>query len=54
MSRALTLTKRSILPLFFPPSISLPEKLEYITNKYAEHSHEKWSSEKVFPPSFFR
>ncbi|XP_029705792.1 ryanodine receptor 3 isoform X9 [Takifugu rubripes] len=28
-------------------NISLPEKLEYITNKYAEHSHDKWSSEKV-------
>nr|XP_061843137.1 ryanodine receptor 3-like [Nerophis lumbriciformis] len=28
-------------------NISLPEKLEYIANKYAEHSHEKWSSEKV-------
>ncbi|CAG03530.1 unnamed protein product [Tetraodon nigroviridis] len=27
-------------------NISLPEKLEYITNKYAEHSHDKWSSEK--------
>ncbi|XP_053093312.1 ryanodine receptor 3 isoform X2 [Pangasianodon hypophthalmus] len=28
-------------------NISLPEKLEYITNKYAEHSHDKWSAEKV-------
>ncbi|XP_076834096.1 ryanodine receptor 3 isoform X6 [Brachyhypopomus gauderio] len=28
-------------------NISLPEKLDYIANKYAEHSHEKWSSEKV-------
>ncbi|XP_072301866.1 ryanodine receptor 3 isoform X3 [Eucyclogobius newberryi] len=28
-------------------NISLPEKLEYIANKYAEHSHEKWSSEKM-------
>ncbi|XP_047677282.1 ryanodine receptor 3 isoform X4 [Tachysurus fulvidraco] len=27
--------------------ISLPEKLEYITHKYAEHSHDKWSAEKV-------
>ncbi|XP_049339322.1 ryanodine receptor 3 isoform X1 [Astyanax mexicanus] len=27
-------------------NISLPEKLEYIANKYAEHCHEKWSSEK--------
>lgn len=30
-------------------SISLPEKLEYIANKYAEHSHDKWSSDKVSP-----
>ena len=29
------------------PSISLPEKLEYFANKYAEHSHDKWSAEKV-------
>ncbi|KAK5879821.1 hypothetical protein CesoFtcFv8_022902 [Champsocephalus esox] len=28
-------------------NISLPEKLEYIANKYAEHSHDKWSSDKV-------
>ncbi|XP_034436295.1 ryanodine receptor 3 isoform X5 [Hippoglossus hippoglossus] len=28
-------------------NISLPEKLEYIANKYAEHSHDRWSSEKV-------
>uniref|UniRef100_A0A7N8XJ13 Ryanodine receptor 3 n=1 Tax=Mastacembelus armatus TaxID=205130 RepID=A0A7N8XJ13_9TELE len=28
-------------------NISLPEKLEYIANRYAEHSHDKWSSEKV-------
>uniref|UniRef100_A0AAQ5Z5U4 Ryanodine receptor 3 n=1 Tax=Amphiprion ocellaris TaxID=80972 RepID=A0AAQ5Z5U4_AMPOC len=28
-------------------NISLPEKFEYIANKYAEHSHDKWSSEKV-------
>ncbi|XP_051500982.1 ryanodine receptor 3 [Myxocyprinus asiaticus] len=28
-------------------NISLPEKLDYIANKYAEHSHEKWSSEKI-------
>ncbi|KAJ3606334.1 hypothetical protein NHX12_025855, partial [Muraenolepis orangiensis] len=28
-------------------NISLPEKLEYIANKHAEHSHEKWCSEKV-------
>ncbi|KAK6297768.1 hypothetical protein J4Q44_G00323510 [Coregonus suidteri] len=28
-------------------NISLPEKLDYIANKFAEHSHVKWSSEKV-------
>uniref|UniRef100_A0A3Q1KBE6 Uncharacterized protein n=1 Tax=Anabas testudineus TaxID=64144 RepID=A0A3Q1KBE6_ANATE len=28
-------------------NISLPEKLEYIANRYAEHSHDKWSSDKV-------
>ncbi|KAI9543854.1 Ryanodine receptor 3 [Dissostichus eleginoides] len=28
-------------------NISLPEKLESIANKYAEHSHDKWSSDKV-------
>ncbi|XP_028858049.1 ryanodine receptor 3 isoform X2 [Denticeps clupeoides] len=28
-------------------NISLPEKLEYIANKYAENSHEKWCSEKM-------
>ncbi|MGH0131347.1 UNVERIFIED_CONTAM: hypothetical protein FKN15_047691 [Acipenser sinensis] len=28
-------------------NISLPEKMEYIANKYAEHSHDKWASEKV-------
>ncbi|XP_028295256.1 LOW QUALITY PROTEIN: ryanodine receptor 3 [Gouania willdenowi] len=28
-------------------NISLPEKLEYVANKYAEHSHDKWSSEKM-------
>lgn len=30
-----------------PSSIALPEKLEHFANKYAEHSHEKWSAEKV-------
>uniref|UniRef100_A0A3Q3GQL7 Ryanodine receptor 3 n=1 Tax=Labrus bergylta TaxID=56723 RepID=A0A3Q3GQL7_9LABR len=29
--------------------IALPEKLEYFANRYAEHSHEKWSAEKVMP-----
>ncbi|MGH0130872.1 UNVERIFIED_CONTAM: hypothetical protein FKN15_018335 [Acipenser sinensis] len=28
-------------------NISLPEKMEYVANKYAEHSHDKWASEKV-------
>ncbi|KAM9788020.1 ryanodine receptor 3-like isoform 7-T7 [Syngnathus typhle] len=28
-------------------NIALPEKLEHFVNKYAEHSHEKWSAEKV-------
>uniref|UniRef100_A0A4W5N343 Ryanodine receptor 3 n=1 Tax=Hucho hucho TaxID=62062 RepID=A0A4W5N343_9TELE len=28
-------------------NISLPEKLENVANKYAEHSHDKWSAEKV-------
>ncbi|XP_076155871.1 ryanodine receptor 3 [Alosa pseudoharengus] len=28
-------------------NISIPEKLEYIGNKYAEHCHDKWSAEKV-------
>ncbi|XP_038841070.1 ryanodine receptor 3-like [Salvelinus namaycush] len=28
-------------------NMSLPEKLDYIANKFAEHSHVKWSSEKV-------
>nr|XP_055028682.1 ryanodine receptor 3 isoform X6 [Misgurnus anguillicaudatus] len=28
-------------------NICLPEKLEYIANRYAEHSHEKWAAEKV-------
>ncbi|XP_061698948.1 ryanodine receptor 3-like [Syngnathoides biaculeatus] len=28
-------------------SIALPEKFEHFVNKYAEHSHEKWSAEKV-------
>ncbi|XP_038144308.1 ryanodine receptor 3 isoform X1 [Cyprinodon tularosa] len=28
-------------------NISLPEKLDYVANKYAEHSHDKWASEKM-------
>uniref|UniRef100_A0A8C9RP23 Ryanodine receptor 2 n=1 Tax=Scleropages formosus TaxID=113540 RepID=A0A8C9RP23_SCLFO len=27
-------------------NITIPEKLDYFINKYAEHSHEKWSMEK--------
>ncbi|XP_040524430.1 ryanodine receptor 2 isoform X10 [Gallus gallus] len=27
-------------------NITIPEKLEYFINKYAEHSHDKWSMEK--------
>ncbi|KAM6084867.1 ryanodine receptor 2 [Theristicus caerulescens] len=27
-------------------NITIPEKLEYFVNKYAEHSHDKWSMEK--------
>ncbi|ETE72239.1 Ryanodine receptor 3, partial [Ophiophagus hannah] len=26
----------------------LPEKLEFIVNKYAEHTHEKWACDKIF------
>lgn len=33
---------------FFPSSsVSVPERLEFVVNKYAEHTHEKWSLEKV-------
>ncbi|XP_031824383.1 ryanodine receptor 2 isoform X11 [Sarcophilus harrisii] len=28
-------------------NITIPEKLEYFINKYAEHSHDKWSMEKL-------
>lgn len=31
----------------FAYSLVLPEKLEYIVSKYAEHSHDKWAFEKV-------
>ena len=27
--------------------MNVPEKLDYFINKYAEHSHEKWSMDKV-------
>lgn len=33
--------------VLFTFSIAIPEKLEYFINKYAEHSHDKWSMEKV-------
>nr|XP_061824814.1 ryanodine receptor 3-like isoform X1 [Nerophis lumbriciformis] len=32
---------------FTTAHIALPEKLEHFVNKYAEHSHERWSAEKV-------
>lgn len=35
--------------LCFCHSITIPEKLEYFINKYAEHSHDKWSMDKVTP-----
>lgn len=33
--------------LYVSCSITIPEKLEYFINKYAEHSHDKWSMDKV-------
>ena len=27
--------------------MTVPEALDYVVNKYAEHTHEKWSMEKV-------
>lgn len=33
--------------LSFVYSLVLPEKLEYIVSKYAEHSHDKWAFDKV-------
>lgn len=38
-----------VVILFFPSfhSFSLPEKLEYIVTKYAEHSHDRWACDKV-------
>ncbi|KAF7252059.1 Ryanodine receptor 3 [Varanus komodoensis] len=29
-------------------NFTLPEKLEYIVNKYAEHTHDKWACDKVW------
>lgn len=36
----------------FPSCISMlvPERLEFLVNKYAEHTHEKWSLDKVISP----
>ncbi|XP_035260543.1 ryanodine receptor 2 isoform X1 [Anguilla anguilla] len=31
-------------------NVTVPEKLDYFINKYAEHSHEKWSTDKVMCP----
>lgn len=31
-------------------SETVPERLEFVVNKYAEHTHEKWSLEKVILP----
>lgn len=36
-----------IMVFFSIHSFSLPEKLEYIVTKYAEHSHDKWACDKV-------
>lgn len=33
--------------LFICTSVTVPERLELVVNKYAEHTHEKWSLEKV-------
>jgi len=35
----------TILPFVY--SLVLPEKLEYIVSRYAEHSHDKWAFDKV-------
>lgn len=37
------------LDFFLYFSVSVPERLEFIVNKYAEHTHEKWSLDKVRP-----
>lgn len=37
----------AIYDFLFTFSITIPEKLEYFINKYAEHAHDKWSMEKV-------
>lgn len=36
-----------VISFFSFHSFSLPEKLEYIVAKYAEHSHDKWACDKV-------
>lgn len=38
----------------FTFSITIPEKLEYFINKYAEHAHDKWSMEKVKSKSLLK
>lgn len=39
---------------FFPStSVSVPERLEFVVNKYAEHTHEKWSLDKVISQYLF-
>lgn len=42
---AVTYDWMTILPFVY--SLVLPEKLEYIVSKYAEHSHDKWAFDKV-------
>lgn len=46
--------KHHALFLYFYCSITIPEKLEYFINKYAEHSHDKWSMDKVKVKSAIR
>lgn len=40
----------SIKLISFSCSVSVPERLDFIVNKYAEHTHEKWSLDKVRYP----
>lgn len=40
----------SIKLISFSCSVSVPERLDFIVNKYAEHTHEKWSLDKVLYP----
>lgn len=32
---------------FLCASVSVPERLEIVVNKFAEHTHDKWSLDKV-------